>query len=166
MKEVTKTFTVTASSDEVMKRFERFLALLHFNSGFGHSGTFGMPLDGDGSEKISVDELKAKYHKGSLPHEVELIAGAGYSVELAHTNGYGGFYRDRSRECRYRVGPAANLYKNGEVIRTSPSKDWDYEPKDKVPEVPANIDPNRPETESQQDFSAELSDRPGGCRKA
>jgi len=127
---LTKTFTVTASSEALMRRFERFLALLHFNSGFGHCGTFGMPLDGDGSEKISVEELKAKHQKVSLPHEVELIGGVGYNVELAHDNGYCGVYKDPNRESEYRVGPAANLYRGGNVIKSSPSRDWGYKPTD------------------------------------
>ena len=127
MKEVTKTYTITFSSETLSHRFERLLALFHFNSSFGHSGKFGMPLDGDGSEKIEVHELKSKSKKGSLPHEVNLITGAAYSVDLALDNSYSGFYRDTERECDYKTGPAGNLYKNGEVRGHTPSRDWEYD---------------------------------------
>jgi len=127
MKKVTKTYTITFSSSILMKRFERLLALFHFNSGFGHSGKFGMPLDGDGSEKISVDMFRVKSNKGSLPHEVNAIAGAAYSIDVALDNSYSGFYRDKDRESEYRTGPAANLYKKGEIRQTIPSRDYEYD---------------------------------------
>ncbi len=57
MDEKTKTFTIT-TSPKLMKRIERFLALLHFNSSFGHSATFAMSLDGDGCEKVKVSDLE------------------------------------------------------------------------------------------------------------
>lgn len=60
--QVTKSFTITASPT-VMKRFERFLALLHYNSGWGHSANFVMPLDGDGADRFKVHDFKPGYHK-------------------------------------------------------------------------------------------------------
>lgn len=72
---VTRTFTVTASED-VMKRFEKFLCFLHFNG--GHSGTFAMPFDGDGSDKF---EVYPPPHKGNK--DWSRIASAGCDVEIA-----------------------------------------------------------------------------------
>lgn len=120
MEKETKTFAITASPT-IMKRIERFLALLHFNSSFGHSGLFAMALDGDGNEKVSVDGIDRR-----LAHEVDLIGGVGYGVEIARDKNYGGAFLDRERENKWYTGPAANLYVNGEVKKTVPSTDYDF----------------------------------------
>lgn len=80
-----------------------------------------MPLDGDGSEKLSVSP-RPHYN-----HEAEAIMGVGYHVELAKDGSYGGLFVDRQRECKWRTGPAANLYKDGEIVKTTPSRDWSHE---------------------------------------
>ncbi|MDP4224858.1 MAG: hypothetical protein Q8910_00610 [Bacteroidota bacterium] len=118
---ITKTYEITFSNKDVFNRFERFLSLLHFNSGFGHSGLFGMSLDGDGSEKINVDRFDKRYM-----YEVDAIGGAGNGIEVALDNGYKIVPIDTNKECKYRVGPAANLYRDGEIIKTVPSCDWDH----------------------------------------
>jgi len=127
MKEVTKTFTVTASSAEVMHRFERLLMLFHVNGNIGHSGRFGMPLDGDGSDRLEVAEFKSKLARGPLPYEIEAINGAAYDIVLALDGSYSGFYKDTNKPCRYKSGPAGHLYKDGEVRHTYPSRDWSHE---------------------------------------
>ena len=48
----TRTYTLTASPD-VLRRVERFLALLHYNA--GHSAIFGLQFDGDGRDRLAVD---------------------------------------------------------------------------------------------------------------
>lgn len=121
MQKETQTFTVTATPD-VMHRLERFLAMLHYNSGFGHSNHFGMYLDGDGSEKIDVHPIDKR-----LKHEVDLIGHTGYDVEIANSRGYSGLYIDRHKIRSWRTGPAANLYKDGEIHETSPSRDPERE---------------------------------------
>lgn len=118
--EVTKTFTVT-TSPELMARLERFLALLHFNSNFGHSGMFAMPLDGDGSEKIRVAELVGN---AKLARQVDLIGGVGYDIEVARSVGYSGRFIDRERDNRWSVygnDETATLMKNGEVVKEVPN---------------------------------------------
>ena len=112
MKKVTKKFEITTSK-EVMDRIERFFALLHFNSRFGHSGLFAMPLDGDGDDEVTVNGLNE-----NLSYEVGLIGGVGYGVEIAFNNSYGGKYLDRNKESKWETGPPANLYKNNEIIKT------------------------------------------------
>lgn len=86
---VTRIFVVKASSAQLMARFERLMALLHFSSSFGHSGTFGMPLDGDGNEKIRVtfEESMPGQELFRFGHEVDLIGGVGYELELAIDGG-------------------------------------------------------------------------------
>lgn len=119
MQAETRTFTITTSS-RVMRRFERFLALLHFNSSFGHSALFGMALDGDGSEKVEVAEVDR-----TLCHEVDAIGGVGYGVEIACEDRYSGRFIEKSdTRSKYYTGSAANLYKDGEIIKTIPTKDW------------------------------------------
>ena len=107
--EITKTFTVTASPN-LINRLERFLALLHYNSSFGHSNLFAMHLDGDGSEKIVIKDI-GKF----LAYEVDAIGGVGYDVEIANTLTYSGKFLDRKRLCRWVVAPGAILYKDGEI---------------------------------------------------
>ena len=110
MKQIEKTFTIK-TSPEVMRRFERFLALLHFNSCFGHSGTFAMPLDGDGGDKVIISP-KPKYSR-----EVDLVSGIGGHVEIAYNDSYGvGFLSERKSE--YIVKSVPSLIKNGEIIKT------------------------------------------------
>ena len=118
MEKQTKIFTITTSPD-LMKRIERFLALLHFNSGFGHSGLFGMFLDGDGCEKVEVSDLDR-----NLRYEVEAIGGVGYHIEIAGSEGYGGRFVDSKRKCVWAVKPSATLYKDDEVHRVIPAKLW------------------------------------------
>lgn len=120
MKKVTKTFEITTTLN-IMKRLERFFALLHFNSGFGHSGLFAMSLDGDGNEKVNVASLDKR-----LGYEVDAIGGVGYGVEIARDNSYGGAFLDNARQSKWYTGPAANLYKDGDVSRTIPTSDWDH----------------------------------------
>ena len=118
---ITKTFTITTSR-EVMKRIEHFLALLHFNSIFGHSGLFAMHLDGDGPEKVRVNDLPRE-----LKDQVNAIGGVGYGVEIANENGYSGKFLDRKRESRWYVRPSATLYKDGKVNKVLPSEDYEYD---------------------------------------
>lgn len=115
MNEETKTFTIT-TSPRLMKRIERFLALLHFNSGFGHSGMFGMSLDGDGCEKVKISDLEK-----TLEHEVDAIGGVGYHVEVATDQGYTGYFIDQNKESKWVVRQSASLYKNEELVKTIPS---------------------------------------------
>lgn len=115
----TKIFMISASP-AVLRRLERFLALLHYSSIFGHTGLFAMPLDGDGNEKVKVEGIDQR-----LGFEVDAIGGVGYDVEIARDNSYSGKFVDRARGSKWYTGPAANLYKDGDVVKTIPSADHD-----------------------------------------
>ena len=135
----TRTFTITASA-VLLRRIERFLALLHYNSGFGHSGLFAMPLDGDGNEKVKVDGLDRR-----LAFEVDALGDVGYDVEIARDDSYSGRFLDRKRPARWYTGPAANLYKDGEIAKTIPSRDHDaVTPNVKVRGPEAALSPEAP----------------------
>lgn len=113
-----KTFTITASPI-VLRRIERFLALLHFNSRFGHSGLFAMPLDGDGNEKVHIQPIDK-----NLMRQVDLLGRIGYDVEIAGDVGYTGKFIDNNRENKWQVKPSpvegvGELYKNGQLVKTS-----------------------------------------------
>ena len=114
----TKIFEITTNSLSVMRRLERLFALLHYSSRFGHSAIFGMSLDGDGSDMVTVKGLD-----GRLAHEVDAIGGVGFDVELANDISYGGRFTDRRRNTVYKTRPAANLYKDNKLVRTIPSGD-------------------------------------------
>jgi len=111
---VRKVFAIE-TSPVVMERIERFLALLHHNSNFGHSGLFAMPLDGDGNDKISVTP------KPSFANEVDLCGGIGGDVEIALNGGYT-VQKIADMGSRWYVKPAAALYKNDDLHKTVPSK--------------------------------------------
>ena len=55
MSNPTKTFTITANPDMMLK-IERLLAWLHYNSAWGHSATIAIDCDGDGSDEVTVRE--------------------------------------------------------------------------------------------------------------
>ena len=116
MEKITKKIEITASK-EVMGRIERFFALLHFNSRFGHSGLFAMPLDGDGDDEVTINGLDK-----NLSYEVDLIGGVGYDVEVAFNNSYSGVDLDRNKESKWETGPPANLYKNNKIVKTISTK--------------------------------------------
>lgn len=121
MENETRAFTITTTPN-LMKQVERLLALLHYNSIFGHSGLFAMSLDADGIEKISIEGIDPK-----LAYEVELIGGVGYDVEIARGEGYGGAFLDRQRKRRWYTAPPGTLYIDGQVKKTIPSVDRDFE---------------------------------------
>jgi hypothetical protein len=78
---VTQSFKVTASPN-VMGRFERFLALVHWNSAVGHSATVGMPIDGDGPDAFAVKpDLRERFRE-------DLRAFQGNGVECAGDDSY------------------------------------------------------------------------------
>jgi hypothetical protein len=107
-----KVFTISFSDKSLMERFERFLALLHFNSNFGHSSIFGMEMDGDGSEKIQVKDVNRDYKNG-----VDLIGGVGYQIELADDHGYKGKFVDGKSHAFYYTKDSS-LYKDNEIVKS------------------------------------------------
>ena len=54
IKKETREYKMTASG-EVLNRLEMFLRVLITAGNVGHSGTFGMGFDGDGSDKLKVE---------------------------------------------------------------------------------------------------------------
>lgn len=92
---ITKTFTITASP-EVMRRFERFLAFFHYNG--GHTGTFAMDFDGDGSDYMKVDPPPAQEFGGDAVR----IGGCTSGIELARDVSYWAIPLDAHRT-RYRI---------------------------------------------------------------
>jgi hypothetical protein len=106
---VKKQFVVEGNAD-VVERLERFLALLNFNSSWGHSALFAMPLDGDGPDRIRISGIR----KG-LAREVELIGGVGYDVEVALDDCYSGKYLNREKEGNFKTGQKGVLFKGLEI---------------------------------------------------
>ena len=83
MSKETRTYTVTATP-EILGRFERLLSMFHWNSRHGHSGVFGMPLDGDGRDGMTVSPEPE--HR----REVSDVSNYGHDVEIAYNDSYGG----------------------------------------------------------------------------
>lgn len=113
MSRIKKTFEIE-TSPEVMERIERFFALLHHNSNFGHSGLFAVFLDGDGADKVTVSP------KPRFAHEVDLCGSIGGDVEIAQ-NGCYTVKKTAELGSLWLVKPAAALYKNGDLHKTIPS---------------------------------------------
>jgi len=82
------TYTIEMTP-EVQKRFEHFLAMLHYNG--GHSSTFGLNFDGDGSDIFRVSPKP--------PRESYLgeVSGIGGDFEIAREKGYSVYFQDRLR---------------------------------------------------------------------
>lgn len=110
---IKKTFEIE-TSPEIMERLERFLALLHYNSSFGHSGLFAMPLDGDGSDKVVVSP------RPLYQHEVDLCGRIGGDVEIAQ-NGCYTVKKTEDFATSWIVKSAAALYENDDLHKTIPS---------------------------------------------
>ncbi len=108
-KQITKTFTITAE-ENVMLRLERFLALLHYNSAWGHSAYFAMPLDGDGPDRFKVHDFQTGYAK-----DVEYIGSVGYAFEIALNDGY--VTKDVKSSARHYVAKDGQLLRDGIVIK-------------------------------------------------
>ena len=104
---IRKTFEITAT-ENVMRKFERFLALMHFNG--GHSAAFGMAFDGDGWDRLQVKPSGGleKYKK-----DASKIGGCGPGFEIAHDGSYWATFGDHKRN-RYRVS-------DGKICRYKPS---------------------------------------------
>jgi len=107
---ITKTFEITTSVT-VMRRIERFFALLHWNSVHGHSATFAMPLDGDGQDKVAVKPTPGH------SKEVNLIAGVGHEVEVAGSNNFYCIPAAKGKSA-YKTGSISVLYRDDKVIKT------------------------------------------------
>ena len=112
MEKITKNFEITAD-EEVMNKIERFLALIHYNSHFGHSAIFGMALDGDGNGTVEISNLNK-----SLAKEVDLIGGVGYDIEIATPSNYSGSFLDRNKESKWYTKPSYSLVKSGSIVKT------------------------------------------------
>lgn len=106
---VTETFTIT-SAPNVMKRFRRLLALLHYNAGWGHSAYFAMPLDGDGADRFKVHDFKTDYAA-----DVELIGSVDYGVGIALTDGY--TTKDFKDPSRAYIAKDGRLMRDGVCIK-------------------------------------------------
>lgn len=112
MERIVKTFEIETSID-VMRRIERFFALLHHNSNYGHSSTFAMPLDGDGADKVKVTPTPG------FAQEVDAIGGVGGSVEIAYSDSFTcKDLHDLSSHWNTRM--VAGLFKNGKLMKTIP----------------------------------------------
>lgn len=94
---VVKSYTIGFSSDRVRRRFERLVMMMDFSSKVGHSGTFAMPLDGDGSDVVSCDDLEPGLNNG-----VSRGGSIGFHVEIAYDDSYGGAFFDFGRTDRWR----------------------------------------------------------------
>lgn len=72
------------ADEGTMERFKRLLAIMHRSSDVGHTGLFAMSVDGDGHEifKVKSGVDYSEYKEG-------MDDVAGYSVEIAKSNGYG-----------------------------------------------------------------------------
>ncbi len=73
---VTKTYTVTGSSD-FLERFENLLAQIEHMGGIGHSGIAAISVDGDGADRPTFKpnmEIKGKIvDAGKYPDKYEIV---------------------------------------------------------------------------------------------
>ena len=62
---ITKTLTIT-SDPTTMKNLEKLLSQLHFNSHWGHSGCFGMYMDGDGGATFDIEGFDTEQYREAV----------------------------------------------------------------------------------------------------
>lgn len=86
---IKKTLTISADA-ETWAKFERFLALMHYNA--GHSAIFGMAFDGDGADTLKVDPAPDE----ALRKPAQRIGDAGPELEIAGVNSYTARKLDRT----------------------------------------------------------------------
>ena len=91
---------VTDSSGLIQK-FLRLMALLHRAGAVGHSGTFGMSLDGDGNERLLIESDDNNLFMRSVKKGADRVGSVGYDVELATTKGFSGWFRNVDRRCKW-----------------------------------------------------------------
>ena len=89
----TRTYKITGDK-ETLDRFEGLLNLLHWAAAFGHTGKFGMPLDGDGCASFEREDPGDRQAAND-------ILGAGYDVELAFDDSFSGFFMNRNRKNKW-----------------------------------------------------------------
>lgn len=100
--QVTKTYAVT-TSPEVHRKLEMFLALLHYNA--GHSGTFGMQFDGDGSDRLRVEPAPDP----GLALPAQRIGGVGHGLEFVSGRDYCAVAVEDGAVYRYKQFPDAGV---------------------------------------------------------
>ena len=83
----TRTYTITSRSTELLDRIEALLCMIDHNSRTGHSGIFGMSLDGDGEDKVAVSGGRNldRYRKmagkiGDVGYDVEYVSSSGMTA--------------------------------------------------------------------------------------
>jgi hypothetical protein len=80
-----------SGSKECVRRVQRLLACIEYNGGVGHSGTFGITWDGDGSDHIRIDGLPKDIDKkqfeaqSNYGGEVEVV-GSGESCYVLNSS--------------------------------------------------------------------------------
>lgn len=106
-----RTYTINAPR-EVLERFERFMTILNFSGNAGHSGTFAMAFDGDGSEFFNTDfDNRDDYINGAMK-----ISGVGYHVEIATRNGFTGRDLDFEKDPKWNYDDGGKQVEHGDVI--------------------------------------------------
>lgn len=108
---INKTFEITATP-EVMARFERLLALMHYSALWGHSATFAMAIDGDGADNFTIEPKPSE----EIRKQVGLTTGIGGSLEVAMTHGYTSKNTESLKSDWY--VDAEGLHKGNKLYRT------------------------------------------------
>lgn len=82
--EVTRTITLTGTPERVQRVINLLLMVRNFG-GWGHSGTFGIAWDGDGSDKIQVEG--ATREEEAIAHDLcEATSRHGGEIEIVGDN--------------------------------------------------------------------------------
>jgi len=114
----TKIFTIMAPS-KIMRRLERFFALLNWYSNNNESTICAMSLDAKGSECIRVENI----FNNQLQHEVKAISLCNFDINIAYDDSYSGGEL-LNEQNHYHTRPVATLYKNNEIIYISDIKEF------------------------------------------
>ena len=106
-KAVTHNFEIT-TTPEVMARIEGLMAMLHYNSAWGHSGTFAIWMDGDGPERVIIRRDDADAGFLHLRQGVSKVGDVGYDVEMADSGRFTGRFTNWHKESKWTFDKSGN----------------------------------------------------------
>lgn len=108
---IRKSFTIEATP-ELLLRFERLLALLHFNTAINMDQQFGLLMKAE--DQFVVEDMNFKH---APLDEIALITTIPYDTYLATEDGYTGTFTDPDQPSRWCTYPPNRLYEDGKCIK-------------------------------------------------
>lgn len=133
--EVSKTLTISGEPEKV-DRVLALLALIYYNGHWGHSGTFGIIWDGDGSDSIDIDIDLSEYR--DLTNTLSSYGGEAEIVGEDRTpfvvrGGDNGYLSYKKVEITPRINASTRLFASTEITKFKEGLSKIYPYHDQIP---------------------------------